>query len=263
MSEPLVENPELLVEYLGKGVPYAEGLVAMRERSDGLQRAPAGPGRLLLLEHAPVVTVTRSGGLQHLQVSAAELAAAGVELAEADRGGDVTFHGPGQLVGYPVLRLRQGDDGRADLVGYLRALEAGLVRACERLGVRGCHTKRGMTGVWVGRGPDDERANKLVAIGVGVNKGVTRHGFALNVDIDLERYTSRIVPCGLSGRGVTSLARELGQGSVPKEDELLAVLVDELALALGLRARAAASDLVSHFVSNTGGDRSPNGALHG
>jgi lipoyl(octanoyl) transferase len=234
---PLTRHAFLDVEPLGEGVPYEEGMARMRAHMEALDSAPlADAGTLLLLEHAPVITVTRSGGLQHLKASADELERDGFALMEADRGGDVTFHGPGQLVGYPVVRLRDGDDGRADLLGYLRALEGALVSACTRFGVEGCHVRDGMTGVWVGDGPHDPAGRKLVAIGVGVRRGVTRHGFALNVDIELDAYTSRVTPCGLSGYGVTSLERELG-GEVPDEATRVFVVTQEIASALSLKAR--------------------------
>lgn len=251
----LCRHALLDVELLGQGVPYEDGIVAMRARAADLDaRAGADAGTLLLLEHAPTITVTRSGGLAHLKALPEDLARDGFDLQEADRGGDVTFHGPGQLVGYPVVRLRDDDDGRADLMGYLRALESALVSACERLGVRGCHVKPGMTGVWVGDGADDEGARKLVAIGVGVRRGVTRHGFALNVDIDLDAYTSRITPCGLTGRGVTSLLQELGPERLPSASTIRTVVAEEVRSALGLRRREA--------TSLQPGAESPDGAFH-
>jgi lipoyl(octanoyl) transferase len=253
--EPLCRHALLDVEDLGALVPYADGLAAMRARGAALDEDPSkDAGTLLLLEHAPTITVTRSGGLTHLLVSPEALARDGFDLMQADRGGDVTFHGPGQLVGYPVVRLRAGEDGRADLVGYLRAVESALVRTCERLGVAGCHKKPGMTGVWVGDGEGDDSARKLVAIGVGVRRGVTRHGFALNVDIDLDAYTARITPCGLSGRGVTSLLQELGHERLPSGATIKSVAAEELASALGL-SRRDANSLATRAVR-------PDGAFH-
>ncbi len=254
----LLECPSLVVTHLGKGLPYADGMRVMRERIADVEREPSGPGHLLLLEHAPTITVTRGGGTAHLLVPPEDLHDDAIELVEADRGGDVTFHGPGQLVGYPVVSLRRLEDGRADLLGYLRALERGLVNACGALGVEGCHRREGMTGVWVGD-PAADDAQKLVAIGVGVKHGVTRHGFALNVDIALERFTSRIVPCGLAGRGVTSLARQLA--SLPDEETLLSVVAREVAAALGAPLRASSLDAVLHAV--TGAEARPDGAFYG
>lgn len=241
METPLTQHHAIRVTWLGKEVEYDAGMAVMRRAMDEVAEAGA---ELLLLEHAATITVTRQGGLQHLKVAPEDLLDEGIALVETDRGGDVTFHGPGQLVGYPVVRLREGDDGRADLVSYLRALERGLIDACARLGVEGCHRKEGMTGVWVASDPrmpaatwpDDDHAAKLVAIGVGVRRGVTRHGFALNVTTDLERFTRRIVPCGLHGRPVTSLERLLGPGALPDEETLRRVVAESVARALGVAA---------------------------
>jgi lipoyl(octanoyl) transferase len=264
---PLTHHRALRVVPLGRDVPYAQGMAVMRESMAELEVGSDPVGELLLLEHGPTITVTRSGGLAHLLATPEALADDGFDLVETDRGGDVTFHGPGQLVGYPVVQLRRGDDGRADLLGYLRALEGALVDACTKLGVAGCHRREGMTGVWVTSSPDapretwplDEGAKKLVAIGVGVRRGVTRHGFALNVDIDLEAYTSRIVPCGLVGRGVTSLERELGASRLPDAHTLHSLVAEEVAASLGLPLDAAALvDDKPHL----SGSENPDGAFH-
>lgn len=219
---------------LGSDVPYEEGMRVMREH---MARVDVDGPALLLLEHAPVITTTRSGGTAFVTASPAHLARDGIALIETDRGGDVTFHGPGQLVGYPVLRLSAPGE-RADLVGYVRVLEDAMVRACVRLGVADAHRVEGRTGVWCdapsidAEALDCERAwmprqkCKLTAIGVGVGQGVTRHGFALNVTTPLERYTRHIVPCGLIGRGVTSLERVLVR--VPSMDEVKRVVTDIL-----------------------------------
>lgn len=271
----VLESRSLVITHLGKGLPYADGMRVMRERMATLEEDASAPGHLLLLEHASTITVTRSGGTAHVLAAPEDLADDGIELYETDRGGDVTFHGPGQLVGYPVVRLARGADGRADLVGYLRALETGLVNACRALGVKGAHRREGMTGVWVTRNtaapveewPSDPRAEKLVAIGVGVKNGITRHGFALNIDIALERFTSRIVPCGLVGRGVTSLARELP--TLPDEELILSVVIREVAAALGVpvatdpRSVPGTRDGTSVPRSPACGAPRPDGALYG
>lgn len=238
--EALCRHTFLDVIDLGTAVHYEDGLAAMRAHMHALDVGQSEQaGTLLLLEHTPVITVTRSGGLAHLRVTEEALARDGFALCEADRGGDVTFHGPGQLVAYPVVRLRAGEDGRADLIAYLRAVEDAMLRACARLGVVAGHTQPGMTGVWVGEGPGDDNARKLVAVGVGVRRGVTRHGVALNIDIDTDTYTSRITPCGLTGRGVTSLAQQLGHKNLPDAATVRDVVSDEISTALGLRRRVA------------------------
>lgn len=164
-----------------------------RARRDG-----AVGDTLLLLEHPHTITLGRRGQHEHILVDAAARTALGIEVHETDRGGDVTYHGPGQLVGYPILKL---DRWRRDIRQYMRNLEEVLIRAISTFGVRGRRIE-GLTGVWVG----DE---KIAAIGVRVAYWVTTHGFALNVNPDLG-FFERIVPCGIADRGVTSLARLLG-----------------------------------------------------
>lgn len=169
---------------------------------------------LLLLEHPAVVTLGRNARPENLRLAPAELAARGVELAECDRGGDVTFHGPGQLVGYPILDLRACPrpkflpprTGRQELgpVDYVRALEEVLIRVAETAGVPARRIP-GLTGVWT----QAEPAAKLAAIGVHIARGVTSHGFALNLSPDLAGF-DLIVPCGIADRGVTSLSRASG-----------------------------------------------------
>jgi lipoate-protein ligase B len=184
-------------------VPYGEAL-ALQERCAAERRAGAGPDRILLLEHPPVVTLGRSSREENLLASRAELAARGVEVHAIARGGDVTWHGPGQLVGYPILDLAAS--GRRDVHRYLRDLEAGLREALSALGVA-ARAQPGMTGVFAAGG--EGRPRKLASIGVGVRGWITRHGFALNVAPDLSAFDC-IVPCGLSQVEMTSVARELG-----------------------------------------------------
>ncbi len=192
----------LRVRFLGTGIPYIDGMAVMRAAMADIDRL--GP-QLLLLEHQDTITITRQHGRTHLLVPEEELRARGIELVETDRGGDITFHGVGQLVGYPVMQL---ESATPDVGAYVRGLEKALIRTCEEFGVTGCHTVPGMTGVWVGN-------SKLVAIGVGISKGITRHGFAINVTTELAKFTDCIVPCGLTGRGVTSLAIELTKRAQP------------------------------------------------
>ena len=184
---------ELRVRWLGR-VPYGE--------ADELQRAlleRAADDYLLLLEHPHVYTLGKSADPAHVLVAPASV---GADLVRADRGGDVTYHGPGQLVGYPIVTLPEWRAGQRDVVAYVRRLEAVLIAALADLGVE-ARRDDGYTGVWVG----DE---KIAAIGVRVSQGRTRHGFALNVDPDLSMF-GHIVPCGIADRGVTSLAAQLGE----------------------------------------------------
>jgi lipoyl(octanoyl) transferase len=155
---------------------------------------------LLLLEHPPVITLGRNASAQNVVASRDSLASKGIELIETDRGGDVTFHGPGQLVGYPIFDLR-GFTPKIGAVEFVRKVEEVLIRTCGDLGVV---TRRvpGLTGVWT------EEHAKIAAIGIHISRGVTSHGFALNVNTNLE-YFKLIIPCGITDKPVTSLEREL------------------------------------------------------
>jgi lipoate-protein ligase B len=185
---------------------YQLGSVAYREafrwQTDLLARRISGDtgDTLLLLEHPPTITVGKSGSAENILVSPAELASRGIALFFVDRGGDVTYHGPGQLVGYPIIDLK--DKGR-DLHRYIHDLEEALIRTLEDFGIRGGRD-RSHRGVWVKR-------REIAAIGLRVSKWVTTHGFALNVDADLTPF-SLINPCGFSDRGATSMAEVLGRG---------------------------------------------------
>ena len=177
--------------------------------------------RLLLLEHFPVYTIGRGGDDSNLLAGPDRLRELGAELVRIDRGGDITFHGPGQLVAYPIVELKDP----LDLRRYVRTLEAAVIATAARIGVRSAHLS-GHPGIWV----DGER--KLAAIGVRVKRGVTTHGLALNVNTDL-RWFDEMIPCGIRDKGVTSLARELGH-PVPM-DEVEDELARQLAAHLGLR----------------------------
>jgi lipoic acid synthetase len=188
----LSQARELRVRWLGR-VAYAE--------ADELQRTlerRATDDYLLLLEHPHVFTLGTRPGADHHLLTAVDAAA---DIVRTDRGGDVTYHGPGQLVGYPVVTLPEWRDGRADVVAYVRRLEAALIATLADLGVDARRDPE-HTGVWVGDA-------KIAAIGVRVSGRRARHGFALNVDPDLGMF-GHIVPCGIAGRGVTSLAEQLG-----------------------------------------------------
>jgi lipoyl(octanoyl) transferase len=181
-----------------------ERLVAARKRGDA-------PDVLLLCEHPPVITLGRSGKIENLRVSDALLHQKGVEFHRTNRGGDITYHGPGQLVGYPVLQL---GEIRRDVVWYVRMLEEAMIRASAAFGVEAVRIK-GCTGVWVRpekleNAPQPVAEEKLGAIGVHISRWVTSHGFAYNVSTDL-RYFDLIVPCGIVGRGTTSLEKLLGR----------------------------------------------------
>jgi lipoic acid synthetase len=198
----------LRARWLGR-VPYREALALQRALHAGGSSALGAGGvprddYLLLLEHPHVYTLGRNADTAHLLVPPADV---GAELEPADRGGDVTYHGPGQLVGYPIVTLPAWRDGLTDVVRYVRRLEAVLIAALGDLGVE-AGTEKGLTGVWA---PTPSGAvDKIAAIGVKVTKGRTMHGFALNVDPDLAMF-GHIVPCGIRDRGVTSIARILGR----------------------------------------------------
>jgi lipoyl(octanoyl) transferase len=191
------------IRRLGR-VDYADALDLQRDlveqRKQGLI-----PDQLLLLEHPDVITlgVRSRHDRSHLLATPEALAAEGVSVFETGRGGDVTFHGPGQLVGYPIFDLKPD---RRDVHRYVRDLEESLIRAVGEFGIRAGRVK-GLTGIWVG--PHRQEA-KLAAIGVRISRWVASHGFALNVSTDLSRF-GLIVPCGITDRGVTSMEQVLGR----------------------------------------------------
>lgn len=188
------------VVYLG-AVEYATGLELQRIVVHLVKEGRIGH-TLLLLEHPPVITLGRNAGMQNVVASADFLAGKGIELFETNRGGDVTFHGPGQLVGYPIFDLRAFTP-RIGAVQFVRNVEEALIRTCGDLGVP-THRVAGLTGVWT----QDQPEAKVAAIGVHISRGVTSHGFALNVSTNLD-YFKLIVPCGIADKPVTSLAQEM------------------------------------------------------
>jgi lipoate-protein ligase B len=182
---------DCLAADLGR-VPYPDALALMRALGAARQRGDV-PDLLLTCEHPPVITLGRGARAEHLLLTREDLAARGIDLAEVERGGDVTYHGPGQLMLYPILDLSRL--GR-DLHAFLRALERVLIEAVAAFGVAAA-VRPGLTGVWVGEA-------KLASIGIHVSRWVTWHGAALNVATDLDAF-SAIVPCGLAGVRMTSV----------------------------------------------------------
>jgi lipoyl(octanoyl) transferase len=181
-------------------LPYADALALQKELVEERRHGRIGDV-LLLVEHPHVLTlgVRGDGGRSHILASADALATRGVEVHETGRGGDITYHGPGQVVGYPIVDLKPD---RCDVHRYVRDLEEVLIRVAADYGLMG-ERVQGLTGVWV-------RGEKVAAIGVRIARWITSHGFALNVTTDLD-YFDLIVPCGIADRRVTSLAKLLGR----------------------------------------------------
>jgi lipoyl(octanoyl) transferase len=201
---PLISAVQLgLVDY-ATALRLQQKLVAARKGGD--------IGDILLfLEHTPVITLGRNAKQKNVLLSAAELERRGVEIFECDRGGDVTFHGPGQLVAYPIFDLHgfpstQGTPKSLGAIEYVRRLEEVLIRTCAAFAIATERVK-GLTGVWT-RGRESKPQAKIAAIGVHISRGVTSHGLALNVNTDLN-YFNLIIPCGISAKPVTSMEREL------------------------------------------------------
>ncbi len=232
---------ELEVIDLGR-MRYARAYQQQIRRRDALlaarQRGQAdGVMFLLLVEHEPVITVSRRPGAgRHLIAPPAELARLGIEVCETDRGGDITYHGPGQLVVYPILDLQRLGLGVA---AYMRWLEGIVIVVLARFGVRG-HRDACATGVWVGGAGDSCGGGgvdggggggaKICALGIRVGRWITMHGLALNVSTDLDHFRT-IVPCGLADRTVTSLRQLLGDAA-PSMDQVKAAMVEEFSAAI-------------------------------
>lgn len=195
---------ELNVRWLGS-LPYGEALELQRQLVEQ-RRADQIPDQLLLLEHPHVITLGTASHDENILVDEEQRRLLGIELFSAGRGGDVTYHGPGQLVGYPILDLKPD---RCDLHRYVRDIEEALMRALAHYGLP-CTRQPGLTGVWLGE-------EKVAAIGVRVSSGwITSHGFALNVDNNLQFFDA-IIPCGIRDHGVTSLAHALGRNVAMEE----------------------------------------------
>ena len=224
----VTERPVLGWAWLGT-VGYQAAWVLQREIALARRSGSLTDDAVLLLEHPPVYTMGRTGEARHLGAGPDALVAAGAEFLEVDRGGSVTFHGPGQLVAYPIVRLNgifpiPGHPAHGDVDRYLRALEAALIATAAEYRVT--VTRRPpYTGVWAGE-------EKLGAIGVKLAGGVTTHGVALNVATDLTWF-DRVTPCGIDGAGVTSFERLGAQGHTPHK--VAPVLAGALASAFGCR----------------------------
>ncbi len=189
-------------------MPYVEALALQRERRERLLAGEVDAAVLLLLECEPIITLGRSARHEHLVASAAELAAAGIAVLSTDRGGEVTYHGPGQLLVFPVLPVRGG------VVAFLQSMADGLAALANELGVPGARWRRDPAGVWLGEA-------KLAACGLHLRRGVVAHGFAFNVATPPERWRL-IVPCGLAAP-ITSIALERARRGLPPPPSIEAI----------------------------------------
>ena len=213
------QNKEVKIIELGQ-LSYGESLTAQEQyfnqiialkRANRTQVEPLQtPNYLLWVEHPPVVTLGKSGKKEHLLLDAKGLEKQGIEFFKTNRGGDITFHGPGQLVVYPIFDL---DNFFTDIHKYLRFLEEAVIETLKEYGLQGMRSP-GETGVWLEA--NTPFARKICAMGVRASRWVTMHGLALNINTDLS-YFDHIVPCGIQGKGVTSLAKELGHAVDPSD----------------------------------------------
>lgn len=218
-------------------VPYNDVWALQNRLAE--ERSSAGDegiDRLLLLEHPHTYTLGSSAHNEHLLMPPEERQRLGVEVVKVDRGGDITYHGPGQLVGYPIIRLER-TALRTDVVGYVRKLEQTMIAVVGEYGIE-AHPISGLPGVWVGT---SEGEKKIAALGVRVNtRGVTKHGFALNVNTDL-RYFEGIVPCGIRDKGVTSISELLG--SVLNSADVIERVIVQFGRIFGYEMRPTAYDM--------------------
>lgn len=226
--------PEQICDVYDLGLVDYEPAWRLQEKlADQIGRGERPPA-LLLLEHPHTYTFGRQGKQENLLWDASELERRGVQVFWVDRGGDVTYHGPGQLVGYPLLPVsvqKNGDTTRVDSMGYIRNLERALVQALKALGIE-AQTKAGMTGIWT---PGNKSAppEKVAAIGVKVDsRGISRHGFAINVNPDMS-YWQGIIGCGLAGYQATSLAQLLE--STPTMETVKTAVTQALGEVFGFR----------------------------
>jgi lipoate-protein ligase B len=227
-----VNDPPFQVTDLGR-IAYAPALEIQRAThhrlADGI-----GPPMVLLVEHDPVITVSRRrSAAGHILADPGKLASLGIDVQPTDRGGDVTYHGPGQLVAYPILSLH---DLGLNISRYMRLLEQAAIDTAAAFGVTACR-EAGFTGAWVAATAPGLPQRKLCAMGVRVSRGVTMHGLAFNVAPDLSHFQT-IVPCGLADRSVTSFAELLGE-SVPAMPAVKAALIESLTRQIGSLRRPA------------------------
>jgi lipoyl(octanoyl) transferase len=219
---------ELGAEWLGR-IDYRDAWAVQHDRVARRQRDEI-PDTLLLLEHPPVLTLGRSGDRSHVLVDDAEMARRGIELIPVERGGDITYHGPGQLVGYPIIKLA---DAGLLLRPFVRALEAAMADLAASYGVS-AGRREGYPGCWVE--PDSARPRKLGALGLKVERGVTFHGIAINITARLADF-ELIDPCGLPGLDVTSIAREKRWSAASAQPSTASVEVAARRFAVALRDR--------------------------
>lgn len=239
MREKISRKACLLFQ-LGR-LPYTAAWQIQQEFAMA-RRSGSGQDTLLLVEHPPVYTMGRSGSKTNVKVSDEMLSAEGLEVIEVDRGGDVTYHGPGQLVGYPILDLR---GYKQDLHCYSEMLEEVIIRTLARYGIKG-YRERGLTGVWTDIG-------KIAAIGIGARGWVTMHGFALNVHPDMS-YFGLINPCGITDRPVASM-RDFGvEASLA---EVGKILVEQFAEVFRVEFSAFSQECLRSEQLNTLGGRQP------
>jgi lipoyl(octanoyl) transferase len=198
---------DLEARFLGI-LSYSQSLLHMHKLHEQVVNNKI-PAQLMLLEHEPVITLTRQHMEKSLKTSINAINNSGIHVAIADRGGDATFHGPGQLVGYPLIKVKTYDAGN-----YIRALEQSLLQAMLLLDIK-AELVPGFTGVWL-RSKKEKKLffKKLIAIGVGIKDGVSKHGFAINIDINYERYSEHIIPCGLKDRGVATIKEAFHERSL-------------------------------------------------
>ena len=207
----MIKNKKVKITELGF-LPYSEAwdiqeeyfsnTIAVKRQNRHLDSSILTENHLLLVEHPPVFTLGKSGKIEHLLLKEEVLKSKGIAFFKTNRGGDITFHGPGQLVGYPILDL---DNFFTDIHKYLRYLEEIIIKTLSDFGLNSARSD-GETGVWLDLGTPFAR--KICAMGVRASRWVTMHGFALNINTDLS-YFDYIVPCGIQGKGVTSIAKEL------------------------------------------------------